>query len=90
MAQMLKYRPVGDVLATEVTDKNLDDLAALTKAQVFTSPDRLGGTRYIVLTTADGSSQRADVGSYIVQDGEGKRATFSAMDAPSFLATYTR
>lgn len=89
MATLLKYRRAGDVLATEVTEKNLDDLAEMAHGSVFTGPERTGGARYLLLETAEGT-QRADLGDYLVQHGEGRKATFTAVAADEFTATYTR
>lgn len=86
MAQLRKYHPVGDVQAAEATEANLDDLAEMAGASTFTSP---AGARYALVESPEGTT-RLDVGGWLVQDGEGKRATFRALSADEFAASYTR
>lgn len=84
--RMTKYRPAGEVHCAEATESNLDDLAEMAGAQVFTSPR---GGRYALVESASGTT-RLDVGGFLVQHGEGKDATYEALDAEAFAATYAR
>ncbi len=85
-ARMVKHHPVGEVLACEATESNLDDLGEMAGAQRMTSPR---GVPY-ALVESDAGTTRLEVGGYLVQEGEGKRAQFRAMTADEFQATYTR
>lgn len=86
MPTLSKYRPIGEVHAAEATERNLDDLAEMAGASTFTSPR---GERYALVEAAAGTT-RLDIGGFLVQHGEGKGATYEAMDAETFHATYAR
>lgn len=84
--KMTKARPVGEVHYAEATEGNLSDLAEMADAQTFTSPR---GAQYALVESPAGTT-RLDVGGYLVQHGEGKGATFEALSAEAFTATYAR
>lgn len=86
MATLRKYHPTGEVLAAEATESNLDDLASMAGATTFTSPQ---GDRYALVESPSGTT-RLDVGGWLVQDGDGKRATFRALSADEFAASFTK
>lgn len=86
MPTLVKYRPVGEVHAAEATERNLSDLAEMAGAQTMTSPR---GAPYALVESPEGTT-RLDVGGFLVQHGEGKRATYEALSAGAFAATYAR
>lgn len=85
-ARMIKHHPVGEVLACEATESNLDDLAEMAGAQMFTSP---AGVRYALVESTRGTT-RLEVGGALVQRGEGKRAEYEALSGDEFAASFTR
>lgn len=83
--QLLKYRQVGaDVHAVQVTDGNAVDVAGLTGGMAMTSPRT--EQQYVLFETASGT-QRADVGSYVVQHQDG---SCEALTADEFAVRYER
>ncbi len=85
--QMLKYRPKGDVQAAELTEKNAQELAEASGGALFISPRT--SKPYVLLETDEGT-QRADLGDYLVQEGEGKKATWRAVPVEVFTETFQR
>lgn len=79
-ARMVKHHPVGEVLACEATESNLDDLAEMAGAQMFTSP---AGVRYALVESSRGTT-RLEPGAYLVQRGEGRGAEYEALSGEAF------
>ena len=86
MPNLTKYRPAGEVHALEASESNLEALAEMAGGQLFTSPQ---GERYALVESPNGTT-RLDVGGFLVQHGEGKAATYEALDADAFGRTYAR
>lgn len=82
---LLKYRAKGaDVLAAEVTTKNVLDVAEHTGGTHFVSPRT---QEPYVLVERETGTQRADVGSFVVEHQDG---SFEALPAGDFAARYER
>jgi hypothetical protein len=72
--------------ATEVTAKNIDALAEKHGATVMDS-QRTEGLRFLLVEGPEGTT-RADVGGFLVEDGDGNLRAFQTADA--FYAVYER